>query len=273
VEIGLNALLSLFAETRTKATFFVLGWVAERQPGLVRQICDAGHEIASHGHMHRVIQSQSAGEFRSDIRQSKAILEDLIGGRVRGYRAPSYSITRDTMWALTEIRQAGYTYDSSIYPVRAPHGRYGIPGAPKQRYEPIGRLHEYPLPVVKLLGMEFPALTGAYLRLWPMALHRLAMRQYQRRGTPLIINVHPWELDPDQPRRKISFRHRLQHYARLHQTRDRLRDLLNRGTFTSIQQLELLYGKQAKRDDVVWPGQKQVGGLETETATTAHVAK
>lgn len=273
VEIGVSALLLLFAETRTKATFFVLGWVAERQPELVRRIRDAGHEIASHGHMHRVIQDQSVDEFRADIRRSKVLLEDLIGGPVRGYRAPSYSITRDTTWALSEIRQAGYTYDSSIYPVRAPHGRYGIPGAPKQRHEPIIGLHEYPLPIVNMLGVEFPAVTGAYLRLWPMAVHLLAMRQYHRRGAPLIINVHPWELDPDQPRRVTSFRHRLLHYSRLHQTGDRLHDLLNRGTFTSIQQLELMYGKQARRDDVLGTGQAQVEGLETRTTAPAVAVK
>ncbi len=252
VEYGVNQLLTLLAETRTTATFFVLGWLAERRVELIRKISCAGHEIASHGYAHRPIREQTREEFQADIRRSKKQLENLIGGPIYGYRAPSYSITNDTWWALSEIRAAGFKYDSSIYPVRAPHGRYGIDGAPKHPFEPILGLREYPLPVVNILGKELPAATGAYLRLWPKAVHRLAQRQYRRRGAPLIINVHPWEFDPGQPRRATSFRNGILHYSRLGQTGQRLRDLLSRGKFTSIQQLQFAQGKRARREDIVW---------------------
>jgi len=254
VELEVDRLLMLLAETRTTATFFVLGWVAERSASLVRRIRAAGHEIASHGYLHRSILSQSPADFRADIRRGKTLLEDIVGSPVRGYRAPSYSITSATSWALTEIREAGFSYDSSIYPVRAPHGRYGIAGAPQHPFEAVAGLWEYPLPVVNLLGRFLPAATGAYLRIWPMAVHRLAVRQYQRRKQPLVINVHPWELDVDQPRRAVSWRRRFLHYTRLSQTRDRLHDLLTRGRFTSIGQLEAWRGKSARRSAVEWGG-------------------
>lgn len=252
VEHGVNHLLAIMAETRTTATFFVLGWLAERRGDLVRKISCAGHEIASHGYAHRPIRNQTPEEFQLDIRRSKKQLENVIGGPIYGYRAPSYSINNETWWALSEIRAAGFKYDSSIYPVRAPHGRYGIDGVPKHPFEPILGLREYPLPVVNLLGKELPAATGAYLRLWPKAVHRLAQKQYRRRKAPLIINVHPWELDPYQPRRATSWRNGLLHYSRLSQTADRLRDLLSRGKFTSIHQFEFAQGKCARREDIVW---------------------
>ena len=272
VEYGVNELLKLFAETGTTATFFVLGWVAERNGALVRQIRAAGHEIASHGYAHRSILAQSPSDFRTDIRRAKALLEDIIGGPVRGYRAPSYSITSATSWALQEIRAAGFSYDSSIYPVRAPHGRYGIAGAPRHPFSVSDGLWEYPLPVVRLLGKDFPAATGAYLRIWPMAVHRLALRQYQRAGAPLIINTHPWELDSDQPRRAVPLRHRLLHYTRLNQTRTRLLDLLTRGRFTSIAQLEALRGKQARRADVEWQGAAAKPSQRSAALPPDHVA-
>lgn len=250
VEHGVNELLSLFSETKTTATFFVLGWVAQRQKGLIRRIRECGHEIACHGQAHRSIHEQSPVAFRADIRRAKSLLEDLTGRPARGYRAPNYSVTRATWWALEEIRAAGFAYDSSIYPVRAPHGRYGIVGMPKRPFEVLPGLWEYPLPVVRLLGKDWPAATGAYLRLFPMAVHRLALRQYRRRREPLVLNVHPWELDPHQPRRAAPLPRRVLHYSRLAQTRERLRDLLERAAFTSIESWEGFRGKAMRRENV-----------------------
>jgi polysaccharide deacetylase family protein (PEP-CTERM system associated) len=201
-----------------------------------------------------MIQHQSRAEFRADIRRSKALLEDITGGTVSGYRAPSYSIVRDTWWALEEIRDAGYTFDSSIYPVRAPHGRYGVAGAPLHPFEPCPGLREFPLPVARIVGSRFPAAAGGYLRHWPMMVHRLALRQYQRDRNPMVINVHPWELDVGQPRLDVPWRQGLLHYSGLHRTRRRLRDLLTQGRFTSLHAWQQLLGRSVPRSVVLGYG-------------------
>lgn len=258
MERSVEQLLSLFTETRTTATFFVLGWVARRNPDVVRRIHRAGHEIASHGFGHRVIAGQTREEFRADLRRSKALIEDVIGEGVHGYRAPGYSVTKATWWALAEIRDAGYRYDSSVYPVRAPHGRYGVSGVPFHPFEALPGLREYPLPAVSLWGLQLPAVTGGYLRIWPMPVHRLALRQYRRRGWPVVMNVHPWELDPGQPRRRTGrWLGRCLHYAGLPRTHARLADLLARGSFLSFRRWALAQEAAVHARPREWVGAMQ----------------
>lgn len=226
IESQMAGLLELLDRAGVLATCFVLGWVARRHPRLVHALHAHGHEVACHGDAHVPIFKQAPATFAQDIRRAKDSLEDLIGAPVRGYRAPSYSITAETLWALDELEQAGFTYDSSIYPVRAPHGRYGMPGAPLGPHRIRPQLWEFPLPTVRLGGCRLPAATGAYLRLWPLGVTRLAFRQYRRLGLPVVVNVHPWELDPAQPRRTVSWTKRMLHYSNLAGTRSRLVALL-----------------------------------------------
>ena len=227
-------ILELLQDHGVRGTFFVLGWLARRQPALVRRIHAAGHEIASHGFAHRSIQTQARREFFEDISAAKALLEDLVGERVLGYRAPSYSITPSTSWALDEIEGAGYAYDSSIYPARLPGLRYGWRGARLVSHPLRPALWEFPLPVMKVGPLRIPVLTGAYLRLWPLSVSLLALRSHARAGRPAILNVHPWELDAAQPRRPLSLLRRIRHYARLHQTRSRLEQLLSVARFLPL---------------------------------------
>ena len=222
----IDTILALLAEHETHATFFVLGWVARRSPDLVRRIHRAGHEIASHGYGHRPIYEQTPAQFREDIHKSKSLLEEIIGTRVLGYRAPSYSIGPETDWALDILQDAGFAYDSSIYPTRAPHGRYGMPGTPLHPYRIRTGLWEFPLPTWRVLGWRVPAATGAYLRLAPLIVTRLAVNQNVRRGIPVVINLHPWELDPAQPRSAAPRWNRFLHYANLHTTQRKLSTLL-----------------------------------------------
>lgn len=222
IEPQMTGLLALLDRAGIRATCFVLGWIARRHPRLVLALHAHGHEIACHGDAHVSIVDQSKTAFAQDIRRAKASLEDLIGARVYGYRAPSYSILPQTSWALDELQNAGFAYDSSIYPVRAPHGRYGVPGAPLGPHRIRPNLWEFPLPTVRFGRCRFPAATGAYLRLWPRGVTALAFRQYRRLGLPVVVNVHPWELDPAQPRRAISWKKRVLHYTNLSATRSRL---------------------------------------------------
>ena len=238
LERPINETLALLDRYDTRATFFVLGWVASRQTVLIRRIRAAGHEIASHGYAHQPINQQSRVKFRDDVYASKLVLEDLLGEPITGYRAPGYSINHDTGWALDILGELGFAYDSSIYPVRAPHGRYGLPGAPLRPYRIRNRLWEFPLPTVSILGYRLPAATGGYLRLWPYRLTERAFRQNHRRGVPVVVNVHPWELDPDQPRQSAPLWNRTLHYTRLQTTRGRLARLLQTYQFVPLGTLQ-----------------------------------
>ncbi len=222
IESQMAGLLAWLDRAGIPATCFVLGWIARRHPRLVNSLHAHGHEIACHGDAHVPIFNQSRAEFAQDIRRAKASLEDMIGAPVHGYRAPSYSISPQTAWALDELQNAGFAYDSSVYPVRAPHRRYGVPGAPLGPHRVRPNLWEFPLPTVRLGPWRLPAATGAYLRLWPQGVTSLAFRQYRRLGLPVVVNVHPWELDPAQPRRAVSWTKRILHYSNLAATRSRL---------------------------------------------------
>ena len=262
---------------RGKATFFVLGWIAERYPGLVRRIQKEGHEIACHGYAHKLVYTQSKEEFRQDIRKAKAILEDITGNEVTGYRAPSYSITNKSQWAFEVLVEEGFKYDSSIFPIR--HDFYGMPDAPRFPFvislndannvefsvlnfelntaAPNNRstgapdnslthslihskaLIEFPLSTVKLFGQNFPISGGGYFRLFPYSLIRKGLKSInQKEKKPFIFYIHPWEFDSDQPKiRSLSFKSKFRHYVNLDKTEERFRKLLRDFDFSSVKEI------------------------------------
>ena len=247
VERNTQRLLDLFSDFGVRGTFFVLGWVAERHPQLVRDIAAQGHEIACHGFSHRLVYEQSQEEFRQETLRSKKLLEDAVGRAVLGYRAASYSIVRRSLWALDTLAEAGFAYDSSIFPVR--HDRYGIPDAermPHRLATPEGRsIVEWPLAAAPILGFRLPVAGGGYFRLLPYALSRWGLSSINRReGQPFIFYLHPWEIDPDQPRVRASWLSRFRHYTNLDKCEARLRRLLREFRFgtarDSLAQLGLL---------------------------------
>jgi polysaccharide deacetylase family protein (PEP-CTERM system associated) len=225
VEANVERILALLADARTTATFFTLGWIAERYPSLVRAIADAGHEVASHGFGHERASAQSRSAFLADIRLAKAILEDVTGAEVSGYRAPSFSIGTSNPWAQDAIAEAGYRYSSSIYPIR--HDHYGVPDADRFVHEARPGLLEIPIATVRLAGRNWPAGGGGYFRLLPYCVSRWSIARLNRvEGKPAMFYFHPWEVDPDQPRVQASARSRFRHYVNLHRTAPRLARLL-----------------------------------------------
>ena len=226
VERNVERILELFGESGAQATFFTLGWIAERYPALVRRIAAAGHEIASHGYGHLRIQEQTPAEFAFDIRKAKGLLEDLCGTEVKGYRAPSFSLGRRTLWAFDDIARAGYHYSSSVYPVR--HDLYGMPDAPRVPYRPRADLLEIPVTTARLLNRNVPAGGGGYFRLLPYTVSRALIRRVNKvEGRPAVFYFHPWDLDAEQPRvHGTSLKSRFRHYVNLHRTAPRLRRLL-----------------------------------------------
>jgi len=226
VERNVETILSLFAESRARATFFTLGWIAERYPGLVKRIVAQGHELASHGYGHLRIHEQTPEEFTQDIARAKALLEDLSGTEVKGYRAPSFSIGPRTLWAFERIARAGYRYSSSVYPVR--HDLYGMPDAPRFAYRPRADLLEIPVTTAAVLNRNLPAGGGGYFRLLPYAVSRALLRRVNEvDARPGIFYFHPWEIDPAQPRVPgTGIKARFRHYVNLRRTEPRLRRLL-----------------------------------------------
>ena len=234
-----DRLLDLFAEHDVTATFFVLGWVADRYPALVRRIAAAGHEIASHGYWHRLTYDLSPAEFRKDIREAKAVLEAVSGTPVLGYRAPSYSITKRSMWALDVLIEEGHVYDSSIYPIH--HDRYGVPDAPRHCHRierSAGTIWEFPGSTVRHLGKNLPIGGGGYFRLLPYAWTRRGIRHVNAvEGKPVVFYLHPWEIDPEQPRLQASALSRFRHYRNLAATESRLRRLIGEFQFGPLSSL------------------------------------
>lgn len=227
-------LLGQLDEWGARATFFVVGTVARDQPALVRAIHRAGHEVASHGWEHRRLHHHTADSFRADVRRSKDALEQLTGAPVLGYRAPTFSIVRQTAWAVDVLGELGLLYDSSVYPVW--HDRYGVPGAPRWPFRARGREHallEIPPATLRLLGGNVPVGGGGYFRLLPLSLLEWALRQTARDGAPPVamLYFHPWEFDPDQPRLPLRLPGRLRTYVGIRGTQPRLRVLLSRHRF------------------------------------------
>ena len=240
VERNTRRLLDLCARHEVQGTFFVLGWVAERSPQLVRDIHAAGHELATHGQDHRRVTTLTPREFREDVRRSKRTIEDTAGVEVIGYRAPSYSIVRETLWAMDVLVEEGFRYDSSIFPIH--HDRYGIPDFPRFPRPVRGgngtALHEVPISTVRVAGFNLPFVGGGYLRHFPLPFIRWGMRRLngvERR--PAILYVHPWEIDPEQPRQNVRLLTRLRHYRNLEHTEERLARLFSEYSFTTIREV------------------------------------
>ena len=225
VERNVDRSLALLDRHSTKATFFTLGWIAERYPHLVRSIVDAGHELASHGYGHERASDQTADGFFADVQLAKFLLEDISGTEVKGYRAPSFSIGAGNQWAFDCLERAGYRYSSSIYPIR--HDHYGMPDAPRFAHR-IGGLLEVPATTLRVFNRNWPASGGGYFRLMPYAMSRWMLRQVNSRDRrPATFYFHPWEVDPDQPRvAGISARTRFRHYLNIHRMEARLDRLL-----------------------------------------------
>jgi polysaccharide deacetylase family protein (PEP-CTERM system associated) len=234
VEQNTYHILDLLDEYRTKATFFVLGWIAERHTKLVRIIHERGHEVASHGYSHQRVYTQSAHQFCEETRRSKGILEDTIGQAVMGYRAASYSITKKSLWALDVLTEEGFRYDSSIFPIR--HDLYGISDSRRFSHLIQGRgqdtILECPLSTVRIAGINIPVAGGGYLRMFPHRFTQWAIRHLnEEEKQPAIVYFHPWELDPDQPRIRTHWKSRFRHYTQLSQMEVKLRKLLSSFTF------------------------------------------
>jgi len=229
VERNVESILAMLSDSRQKATFFTLGWIAERYKPMIRRIVSEGHELASHGMAHYRADSQSPAEFRNDVAQTKRLLEDIGGVPVIGYRAASFSIGAKNLWAHKELAEAGYRYSSSIYPIR--HDLYGMPNSPRFTYQPEGLngFIEIPVTTVRLLGHNLPCGGGGYFRLLPYLVSRWQLRQVNRSDQqPCNFYFHPWEIDPDQPRQsQISFRTRFRHYTNLDRMQSRLKRLLS----------------------------------------------
>jgi len=235
-----SRVLDLFDEFSVKGTFFVLGWVADRCPALVRDICDRGHEIACHGYGHELVYKIGPERFRADIREAKAILEDQCGVQVNGYRAPSYSITSKSLWALEILVEEGFTYDSSIFPVM--HDLYGIPDA--ERFPHVirtvaGPLVEFPLTTLPIRlawkKLRLPIAGGGYLRLLPVELLRYGVRRINEgEQQPTVLYFHPWEIDPDQPRIKAGLKSSFRHYQNLAGTENKLKKIISSFEFTTM---------------------------------------
>ena len=237
VEPSTEKVLSILGETGTSATFFVLGWIAERHPGLVRRIGAAGHEVAVHGYDHRLIYDQTPEEFRDDVSRTKDIVEGVIGKEVAGYRAPAFSITDRSLWALDVLEECGMRYDASICPGRAfNHDRYGILDARREPHLIRSGLWELPVTVVRWLGQDFP-LGGGWLRLYPYWLTARSLKQMNVEEKQAVIYLHQWELDPEQPRINVGPWRRFRHYNNLHKTADRLRALCRDFSFGTVAQV------------------------------------
>jgi polysaccharide deacetylase family protein (PEP-CTERM system associated) len=222
-------LLDLLAKRRVRATFFVLGTIADRAPELVRDIASGGHEIASHGWSHRPIWTMSRAEFRDEIISSRQLLQSISGQSVIGYRAPTFSVTKLTLWALEELSLAGYQYDSSIFPIR--HDRYGISDAPLAIHGRESGLWEIPLSVLKIGSARLPFGGGGYLRLYPLKLTRFAIRRLNLSGRPTVVYVHPWELDIEQPRPPLAWLARFRHSVNIEKNAAKLGVLLEEFRF------------------------------------------
>ena len=236
VEANTERLLALFEERKVRATFFTLGWVAERSPGLVRKIQQAGHEVASHGYSHQLVYTQTPEVFREETRKSKAILEDITGEAITGYRAASYSITAQSRWALDILAEEGFTWDSSIFPVH--HDRYGMPGTPHEPYRlktPAGHtLIEFPLSTCPVGSYRLPIAGGGYFRLFPYWLSHWGLGRINKAGQPFIFYLHPWEIDTGQPRLKVKAFSRFRHYNNLDKCMNRLERLLGDFQFGAV---------------------------------------
>ncbi|MGH7289348.1 MAG: XrtA system polysaccharide deacetylase [Myxococcota bacterium] len=248
VERNTEKLLALLARHRYRATFFVLGWIAERHRHLVRRIAAQGHEVASHGYGHELITGLTRDAFRADVQRAKRCLEDLIGAPVCGYRAPSFTIVRETRWALEVLVEEGHSYDSSVVPIV--HDVYGMRGADPHLHRidtPAGSIWELPPSTARWFGTRIPVGGGGYFRLYPYALLRHWLRRIEAQGQPVMFYLHPWELDPEQPRMSGPRLSTFRHYLNLDRVEARLERLLDDFRFTSVRELLPDYARRWER--------------------------
>jgi polysaccharide deacetylase family protein (PEP-CTERM system associated) len=227
VENNVDRILAIFAGSGVSATFFTLGWIAERHPAMVRRIVAAGHELASHGHEHKRADLQQPAEFRADVARAKRLLEDIGGVAVRGYRAPTFSISAGNQWAFRILEEEGYAYSSSINPIR--HDLYGMPDAPRTLFQPDGcTLWEVPMTTLRVGNHNLPCSGGGYFRLLPYALFRRGFARVNRHENLTgIFYFHPWEIDPEQPRIACGWKSRLRHYTNLSRMASKLERLVS----------------------------------------------
>jgi polysaccharide deacetylase family protein (PEP-CTERM system associated) len=240
VEGNTRRLLDIFDRYRVKGTFFVVGWVAEKFPGIVREICRRGHEIGCHSHRHRLVYDLSPEEFRRDTRNAKAILEDILGESVLGYRAPSYSITPRSQWALEILAEEGFRYDSSIFPIH--HDRYGFPEhgrfAEVKRHNGAKGILEIPMSTLRILGKNVPIAGGGYFRFYPYRLTAWGIRKLnEKEDQPTVFYIHPWEIDPQQPRMQGSLLSTFRHYVNLGKNEGKLGRLLGAFRFAPVKEV------------------------------------
>lgn len=237
LERSTAALLDVFDRHGTEATFFVLGWVAERVPGLIKEIADRGHEIATHGYSHRLLTSMTPAEFEDDLNRALEVTRRCVDVDIFGFRAPSFSVTQETLWAIDILERCGIHYDSSIYPIGL-HPDYGIPTAPLEIHRLNGSVVEVPLSCAEILGQRIPCSGGGYFRLYPYFVTRALLRGCIRQGRPAVFYLHPWEVDPGQPKvAGLPLLKRFRHYYNLDKTLYRLGVLLRDFPFTSIRRL------------------------------------
>ena len=249
-----HRLLDLFDETGVKATFFTLGWIAEHHPQLVREIAKRGHEVASHGYHHQLIYTLTPQQFREDVRSAKAALEDTIGAPVVGFRAPSFSIVASSLWALDVLIEEGYIYDTSIFPIH--HDRYGIPDAPRHMHRidrSAGSIIEMPASTVRIGPFNLPIAGGGYFRLLPYGVTRWGIQRVNTADrTPVVFYLHPWEVDPDQPRMAVGATTRWRHYSGLDQVVERMRRLVRDFQFDTVAGVLGVSGDVAEADLARW---------------------
>lgn len=240
VEANTQKILDILTERHVRATFFMLGWIAERFPEMVKRIVGGGHELATHGYAHHMVYKQTPAEFEADLAKSIEVLERLSGIKILGYRAPTYSIIEDSYWAFDILIKHNLLYDSSIFPIT--HDRYGVPNSERFPYrierDTGASIMEFPLSTLRLWKWNFPIAGGGYLRLFPYWLLKYSLRALNRQQKPAILYLHPWELDPDQPRiPDIPITTRFRHYVNLHSTADKLRCLLRDFQFAPIREV------------------------------------
>lgn len=255
VEHNTRRLLDIFVEREVRATFFVLGWVAERCPALVRSIADLGHEVACHGYSHQLIYNQTPAVFREETRRAKACLEDQAQRPVLGYRAASYSVTKRSLWALDILAELEFEYDSSIFPIH--HDRYGIADSPRWPHRVItpngSALIEFPPSTASILGYRWPVAGGGYFRLYPYRLTRFALAGLNgREGRPFIFYVHPWEIDPAQPRIRSGWLSSFRHYSNLDCNEEKLRRLLSDFKFAAVREVLDHLDVSALPENKIW---------------------
>jgi polysaccharide deacetylase family protein (PEP-CTERM system associated) len=234
-----HRLLDLFEQQRVHGTFFVLGWVATKFPSLVQEIASRGHELASHGFHHQLVYMLTPAQFRDDIRRAKGTIEEAGGVRVRGYRAPSFSIVRSSLWALDVLIEEGHTYDASIFPIN--HDRYGIADAPRTSHviqRAAGSIVEVPASTVRIGSTNYPIAGGGYFRLFPYAATKWGIARVNANdGEPVVLYIHPWEVDPDQPRLEASRATQLRHHVGMNTTIDKLRQVTTDFAFGPISEV------------------------------------